>query len=88
MSQDTSTQTGATGAAAAAESSASAAPGASAPPQGLPIYRLLTGPDDAAFCRRVSEALALGYRLYGSPAATFNGTQVIVAQALLWPCAA
>ena len=56
-----------------------------APPDGLPVYRLLTGPDDAAFCRRVSEALALGYRLYGSPAATFNGTQVIVAQALLWP---
>ncbi len=56
-----------------------------APPEGLPVYRLLTGPDDAAFCRRVSEALALGYRLHGSPAATFNGTQVIVAQALLWP---
>ena len=91
MSQDTSTQTGAaaaTAAAPAAESSTSAAAGASAPPQGLPIYRLLTGPDDAAFCRRVSEALALGYRLYGSPAATFNGTQVIVAQALLWPGAA
>ncbi len=31
-------------------------------------YRLLTGPDDAAFCHRVSEALALGYELYGSPA--------------------
>ena len=63
----------------------SASGGTAAPPDGLPIYRLLTGPDDAAFCRRVSEALALGYRLYGSPAATFNGTQVIVAQALLWP---
>lgn len=57
----------------------------SAPPQGLPTYRLLTGPDDAAFCRRVSEALALGYLLYGSPAATFNGQQVIVAQAIVWP---
>ena len=33
-------------------------------------------------------ALALGYRLHGSPAATFNGTQVIVAQAVLWPGAA
>lgn len=55
------------------------------PPDNLPIYRLLTGPDDAAFCRRVSEALALGYMLYGSPAATFNGTNVIVAQALIWP---
>jgi hypothetical protein len=57
----------------------------SAPPDGLPIYRILTGPDDAQFCHRVSEALALGYRLYGSPSATFDGTHVIVAQALLWP---
>jgi len=55
-----------------------------APPQGLPIYRLLSGPDDAAFCHRVSEAIELGYRLYGSPAATFDGHRVIVAQALLW----
>ncbi len=55
------------------------------PPNGLPAYRILTGPDDAAFCHRVSEALALGYRLYGSPAATFNGRHVIVAQALVWP---
>jgi hypothetical protein len=55
------------------------------PPDGLSTYRLLTGPDDAAFCHRVSEALALGYKLYGSPAATFNGKEVIVAQALIWP---
>ena len=55
------------------------------PPDGLPVYRLLTGPDDAAFCRRVSEAIAIGYVLYGSPAATFNGREVIVAQALIWP---
>ncbi|WIY05863.1 DUF1737 domain-containing protein [Amycolatopsis mongoliensis] len=54
------------------------------PPNGLPRYRLLTGPDDAKFCHRVSEALDLGYRLHGSPAATFDGAQVIVAQALLW----
>jgi hypothetical protein len=55
------------------------------PPDGLPSYRLLTGPDDDAFCRRVSEALELGYQLYGSPAVTFNGEHVIVAQAILWP---
>ena len=58
---------------------------ASTPPDGLPAYRLLTGPDDASFCRRVSDALAVGYRLYGSPAATFNGQTVIVAQAIVWP---
>jgi len=55
------------------------------PPDGLPSYRILTGPDDAAFCRRVSEALALGYKLYGSPAITFNGKEIIVAQAIIWP---
>ena len=55
------------------------------PPNGLPIYRLLTGADDAAFCHRVSEALALGYILYGSPAITFNGHTPIVAQAVIWP---
>jgi len=55
------------------------------PPEGLPRYRLLTGKDDAEFCRRVSDAIALGYQLYGSPAATFNGEHVVVAQAVLWP---
>jgi hypothetical protein len=55
------------------------------PPDGLPSYRLLTGPDDDAFCRRLSEALELGYQLYGSPAVALNGERVIVAQAVLWP---
>jgi hypothetical protein len=57
----------------------------SAPPEDLPVYRVLTGPDDEAFCRRISEAIALGYRLHGDPAVTFNGEHVIVAQALVWP---
>jgi hypothetical protein len=57
------------------------------PPDGLPTYRVLTGPDDDAFCHRVSEALELGYRLYGSPAVAFDGDRVIVAQGLLWPSA-
>jgi|GEM_PF-1312499 len=49
-------------------------PGAhmASPLNNLPAYRVLTGPDDATFCRRVSEALALGYELHGSPAVTFN----------------
>ena len=55
------------------------------PPDGLPEYRLLTGVDDASFCKRVSEALAMGYKLYGPPATTFNGQSVIVAQAIVWP---
>jgi hypothetical protein len=53
--------------------------------ESLPRYRLLTGKDDAEFCRRVSDAIAVGYQLYGSPAATFNGEHVVVAQAVLWP---
>jgi len=48
---------------------------------------VLTGVDDDAFCRRVSAALALGYELHGSPALTFDGKSVIVAQALIWPAA-
>ncbi|MBY8872899.1 DUF1737 domain-containing protein [Micromonospora sp. PLK6-60] len=46
-------------------------------------YRLLTGPDDAEFCRRVSAALADGYRLHGSPTMTFDGQRVVVAQAVV-----
>lgn len=55
------------------------------PPDGLPTYRVLTGKDDTAFCHRVSEALALGYRLHGSPAIAFAGDHNVVAQALVWP---
>lgn len=55
------------------------------PPEGLPRYRVLTGPDDAGFCRRVSEALDLGYRLHEGPSAAFDGENLILAQALIWP---
>jgi hypothetical protein len=55
------------------------------PHERLPRYRVLTGPDDAAFCYRVSEALDLGYELHGGPAVTFNDDTVVVAQALIWP---
>ena len=46
-------------------------------------YRLLTGPDDKAFCEKVSKALEEGYELYGSPSITFDGKQCIVAQAVV-----
>jgi hypothetical protein len=46
-------------------------------------YRLLTGPDDHAFCERVSQALADGYRLYGSPSLAFDGQRVVAAQAVV-----
>ncbi|GAB3565282.1 hypothetical protein GCM10027405_22350 [Arthrobacter alkaliphilus] len=50
-------------------------------------YRLITGPDTKEFCERISAALAEGYVLHGSPAATFNGMDVIVAQAIVLPAA-
>ncbi|MGN8130037.1 DUF1737 domain-containing protein [Paenarthrobacter sp. 22069] len=50
-------------------------------------YRLISGADNREFCERISNALAEGYVLHGSPAATFNGTSVIVAQAIVLPSA-
>lgn len=54
-------------------------------PEDRPIYRLLTGKDDRAFCERVSEALEQGWRLYGSPVMTLDEYGVIkVGQAVVW----
>lgn len=48
------------------------------------IYRLLSGPDDAAFCHRITEALSRGWSLRGNPALAFDAERksVIVAQAI------
>ena len=35
-------------------------------------YRLLTEEDTSAFCRKVTEALAKGWELHGSPAYAFD----------------
>jgi len=52
--------------------------------EGKLSYRLLSGPDDHAFCVRISAALTDGYRLHGGPAATVTAEgQVIVAQAVV-----
>ena len=48
-------------------------------------YRLLTGADDAAFCQRVSDALADGYELYGSPSIAVGPEGTRVCQAVLLP---
>ncbi len=48
-------------------------------------YRCIVGPDGTDFYRRVSAALDEGYQLHGAPTMTFDGTQVIVAQAVIWP---
>ena len=49
------------------------------------LYRYLTGPDDAAFCHRVSEALSRGWALYGHPTLTFDDKlgRVICGQAIV-----
>lgn len=49
------------------------------------LYRLLTGPDDAAFCHRVSEALSKGWQLHGPASLTFDPVKgrVICGQAII-----
>jgi hypothetical protein len=49
------------------------------------VYRYLTGPDDASFCHRVTEALSKGWSLYGPPTLTFDSAQnrVICGQAVV-----
>lgn len=51
----------------------------------MKLYRILTGPDDASFCHRVSEALNKGWELYGSPALTYDPEQkrVVCGQAVV-----
>lgn len=48
-------------------------------------YRFLSGIDDAAFCQRVSDALADGYELYGNPVMVMDGDKRIVGQAIVDP---
>jgi len=38
-------------------------------------YKFLTGPDDASFCQRVTEALNNGWELYGNPTLTYDPKQ-------------
>ena len=48
-------------------------------------YRVLTGEDSSEFCERVSQALAEGYVLSGSPSITERDGDIIVAQAIVLP---
>jgi len=48
-------------------------------------YRLITGKDDASFCERITKLIEEGYRLYASPSITYNGKDVIAAQAVVLP---
>ena len=49
------------------------------------LYRLLTGGDDAAFCKKVSEALNKGWELHGPPSLTYNSSRnhVVCGQAVV-----
>lgn len=40
----------------------------------MKVYRFLTGPDDANFCHRVTDALNKGWELHGAPSLSFNAT--------------
>jgi len=51
----------------------------------MQLYRLLTGPDDASFCHKVTQALNKGWALYGSPQLSYNAqaNQMVCAQAVI-----
>lgn len=51
----------------------------------MKLYRLLTGTDDVAFCKRVSQALNQGWELHGSPAVSYDSDnrRTICAQAIV-----
>ena len=49
----------------------------------MKLYRYLTGPDDATFCLRVSEALNNGWELHGGPTLAFDGNRVVAGQAVV-----
>ncbi len=49
----------------------------------MKLYRLLTGPDDAAFCARVEGLLNRGWQLHGSPSITNVDGRGYVAQAIV-----
>ncbi len=44
----------------------------------MKAYRYLTGTDDAAFCHKVTQALSLGWELYGAPSITYDEKRAIV----------
>ena len=51
----------------------------------MKLYRLLTGGDDAAFCKRVSQALNAGWELHGAPSVAYDmaNARIVCAQAVI-----
>ena len=54
-------------------------------PQSKDKYKLITGRESDSFSVRVTEKLQQGYELYGSPALSFDGEEIVFAQALIRP---
>ncbi|TMV10211.1 DUF1737 domain-containing protein [Ruegeria sediminis] len=42
------------------------------------LYRLLTEEDTSAFCHKVTDALAKGWELYGSPSYAFDAAKGVM----------
>jgi hypothetical protein len=42
------------------------------------IYRLLTEDDTSAFCHKISDALAKGWELHGSPSMAFDTSRGVM----------
>jgi len=36
------------------------------------LYRMITGPDDSAFCDRITKAISEGWELHGSASLSFD----------------
>lgn len=51
----------------------------------MKLYRYLTGPDDQAFCHRITAALNKGWSLHGGPTLTYDveRKRVIAGQAIV-----
>jgi hypothetical protein len=41
----------------------------------MQLYRMITGPDDSAFCHRITAALNKGWQLAGAPSLAFDPVQ-------------
>lgn len=41
----------------------------------MQLYRYLTGPDNSSFCHKVTQALADGWALHGSPSHSYDAAK-------------
>lgn len=49
----------------------------------MKLYRYITRIDDSNFCMRIAKLINKGWKLYGNPTLTFNGTNNIVGQVVI-----